>query len=78
MEEDFDIDELDYTHCPLCESENISHGDTEVIPNTNGLLIQECRCNDCRATWNITGYIDIRSFECIQDGAGNEIATVID
>jgi hypothetical protein len=80
MEEEFDltIDDLDYEHCPLCDSENVVHGPAEFIPGTEYKMLQECYCEDCHATWQITGIMQVCSFECIQDGDGNEICDLVD
>ena len=78
---DFDevtIDDLDYNECPVCDSERIQGGELEAIPDTDGCFTQEFICHDCGATWQVSGYVHIRTFECIQDGAGNELIDLVE
>lgn len=76
--EELNIDDLDYLHCPVCDSDGVSYGCMEEIPYAHGKFIQECHCVECNASWQIVGKIEIYSFECIQDGDGNEIAELVD
>lgn len=76
--DDITIDDLDYNECPVCGSTRIKGGEMEEIPDTDGRFIQEFCCYDCDATWQVSGYVHISSFECIQDGEGNELIDIIE
>jgi hypothetical protein len=75
--DDVTIDELSPDRCPVCDSDNLSYGDADRIPEKT-VYLQEMRCKDCNSTWNITFTRCLQSVECVQDADGNELAIIID
>lgn len=76
--DDLTIEDLNYKECPVCDSDRIEGYDIEAIPDTDGGFTQEFICHDCGATWQVSGYLHIKTFECIQDGEGNELIDLIE
>lgn len=76
--EDITIEDLNYNECPVCDSDHIQGYEMEEIPDTDGRFIQEFVCHDCGATWQVSGYVHIYTFECIQDGEGNELMDLVE
>ena len=76
--DDLTIEDLNYKECPVCTSDRIKGYDIEAIPDTDGGFTQELMCHDCGATWQVSGYLHIKTFECIQDGEGNELIDLVE
>ena len=76
--DDLTIEDLNYNECPVCDSTRIQGYEMEEIPDTGGCFIQEFTCHDCGATWQVSGYVHIKTFECIQDGEGNELIDLVE